>query len=362
MSAQDRLNYSDLRAVLEAVELLQADHSPETLGPRIETALRRAIGFDSLSIDRYSTDQLFTHVWATRELEATFPKYVDTFMAHLDQHQFLQAFLRDGLATARRVADVMAPSAFKCLGIYNEFYKQVGTEDQLAVGLPTRPPTVIAINRSSGEFTPRDRRLLQSLRCYCTSAVLTSHCIGHLRAQRQSLLQAIDSASEAVVFLGRDGRIRFVSEAGRILLEACFGRRALLHGALPAEVHSWLRTHWTRDASDLPSSRYTMPFEQRGCSIALRFVRSTGEGDLLLIRRLHSARGEAIGKDDNSSIDLTPREREILRWVEDGMANADIALLVGVSVRTVDKHLQHAFAKLNVENRTAAVRKLRELG
>jgi DNA-binding CsgD family transcriptional regulator len=58
---------------------------------------------------------------------------------------------------------------------------------------------------------------------------------------------------------------------------------------------------------------------------------------------------------------LTQREAELLGWVEQGMSNADIAVLCGISVRTVHKHLEHVFRKLNVENRAAAVRKWRDL-
>ena len=58
---------------------------------------------------------------------------------------------------------------------------------------------------------------------------------------------------------------------------------------------------------------------------------------------------------------LTRRELELLGWVEQGMSNSDIAVLCGISVRTVHKHLEHVFRKLNVENRAAAVRKWRDL-
>ena len=73
---------------------------------------------------------------------------------------------------------------------------------------------------------------------------------------------------------------------------------------------------------------------------------------------------EASGPTDISARDqrapLTPREIEILEWVNQGMANADIAVLCGISVRTVHKHLERAFRKLNVENRVAAVLRWRE--
>lgn len=51
---------------------------------------------------------------------------------------------------------------------------------------------------------------------------------------------------------------------------------------------------------------------------------------------------------------LTPREAEVLRWVAAGKTNRDIGEILGSSPRTVTKHLEHVFAKLGVETRTAA--------
>ena len=58
---------------------------------------------------------------------------------------------------------------------------------------------------------------------------------------------------------------------------------------------------------------------------------------------------------------LTPRERETLRWVSAGKSDAQIAAILGASVRTVQKHLQNAFVKLGVENRTAAAMRMMEI-
>lgn len=52
---------------------------------------------------------------------------------------------------------------------------------------------------------------------------------------------------------------------------------------------------------------------------------------------------------------LTPRESEVLDWVAAGKSDRQIAQLLGLSMRTVQKHLENAYLKLGVENRTAAV-------
>ena len=52
---------------------------------------------------------------------------------------------------------------------------------------------------------------------------------------------------------------------------------------------------------------------------------------------------------------LTRREADVLAWLAEGKANAAIGTILGISARTVDKHLEHIYQKLGVEGRTGAV-------
>jgi len=52
---------------------------------------------------------------------------------------------------------------------------------------------------------------------------------------------------------------------------------------------------------------------------------------------------------------LTAREREVLDWLAGGKTDRDIGDILGISPRTVHKHLQRIYEKLGVETRTAAV-------
>ena len=64
-----------------------------------------------------------------------------------------------------------------------------------------------------------------------------------------------------------------------------------------------------------------------------------------------------------ASAALTPRETEVLSWVAKGKTNRDIGDILGLSPRTVNKHLEHVFEKLGVETRAAATALAgRELG
>jgi len=64
---------------------------------------------------------------------------------------------------------------------------------------------------------------------------------------------------------------------------------------------------------------------------------------------------ESATRPDAASRTLTAREAEVLGWVGRGKTNRDVAAVLGLSSRTVQKHLEHIFQKLGVETRTAAV-------
>jgi len=51
---------------------------------------------------------------------------------------------------------------------------------------------------------------------------------------------------------------------------------------------------------------------------------------------------------------LTAREREILSWIAAGKRDSEIAIILGISTRTVHKHVSNVLQKLGVETRTAA--------
>lgn len=59
---------------------------------------------------------------------------------------------------------------------------------------------------------------------------------------------------------------------------------------------------------------------------------------------------------------LTPREREVLRHLADGMTAADCAAALQVSPKTVDNHKQRIFSKLGVQNQAHAVALAHRMG
>lgn len=64
------------------------------------------------------------------------------------------------------------------------------------------------------------------------------------------------------------------------------------------------------------------------------------------------------GSDLTSPLDLTPREREILGLIEQGLSNQDIADRLVIEVGTVKNHVHSLLGKLNADNRHEAAQHL----
>jgi DNA-binding NarL/FixJ family response regulator len=78
---------------------------------------------------------------------------------------------------------------------------------------------------------------------------------------------------------------------------------------------------------------------------------SRGESPLhpKVARQLLTARQAAP-----ATVDLTPREREVLGLVREGLANKQVARRLGISERTVKAHLTSVFQRIGVTDRTQA--------
>lgn len=76
-----------------------------------------------------------------------------------------------------------------------------------------------------------------------------------------------------------------------------------------------------------------------------------------ILIRLHTT----DDKEDNQALmntfGVSQRESDVLIWIAKGKTNREIGHILGVSPRTINKHLEQVFKKLEVDNRTNAAAK-----
>lgn len=75
----------------------------------------------------------------------------------------------------------------------------------------------------------------------------------------------------------------------------------------------------------------------------------------LLMPHIGPQLARTVSPQPDRDVALTDRQREVLRLVRLGMANKQIARALKISTATVRKHLEHAYERLGVHSRTAAL-------
>jgi DNA-binding response OmpR family regulator/DNA-binding CsgD family transcriptional regulator len=106
---------------------------------------------------------------------------------------------------------------------------------------------------------------------------------------------------------------------------------------------------FTASNFSLPQSR---SIDANGRQLVFTFLSCTGPDEYLY--RLTESGGGQEEAFIREALSLTTREAEVLLWIARGKSNRDISDILGISPRTVNKHLEQIFTKLGVENRASA--------
>lgn len=159
----------------------------------------------------------------------------------------------------------------------------------------------------------------------------------------RSAREALDSFGRSVLALREDATVVWGSPKAMDILEEA-GLDAASDPENLKPVAAWLR-----QAVGLPVSQVPV-LELDG--IGMTFIGRSSSNELLV--RLSESTGQSAQQHLAEELNLTQREGEVLYWLSQGKTNRDIAEILDLSARTVNKHLELIFQKLGVDNRTSA--------
>ena len=188
---------------------------------------------------------------------------------------------------------------------------------------------------------------------YVTKPVVPQELVARIRVHLAgarlvaSAHAAIDAAGYALFAAGADGRLRWATPGAARLLE----RLGVSNGdRLPVPLHTLLDNPGRMNAAELPTSADS---GEESAGVEIRVVGRISRGEVLL--RVALAQPSQDEARVRSRLPVTPREAEVLIWLARGKSNRDIGEILGLSPRTVNKHLEQIYAKLGIENRSSAV-------
>jgi DNA-binding CsgD family transcriptional regulator len=278
------------------------------------------------------------------------------FDHHFHGHPLVRFHGRNPGSPTRRISDCLDVGAFRNSALYADYYRRIGINYVMAVPLWIDRDYVVSIvlNRSLADFADAEKRLLDWIR-------------RPLSALYRNLVACEEAgvALRAVVDLvARDGwQMMRITLAGRILdaappaldlLRRFFPRETTAgEQRLPESLAQWLALSrsWGLERPALRQGQQFM-VSRHGSRLTVAVVPDPArDGAAYLLMKAERLETPAARL---AALPLSAREREVLALVAGGKTNAEIAVILAISPRTVQKHLEHVFPKLGVETRTAA--------
>jgi DNA-binding response OmpR family regulator/DNA-binding CsgD family transcriptional regulator len=190
---------------------------------------------------------------------------------------------------------------------------------------------------------------------YVTKPIIIEEMLARIRVHlanarlTQSARAALDVSGRFLLAVNKQGKIMWATPQAQNLLSDNLAAGADGELVLADPMLQWLEQAQKGNAGSKTPAMASFPDNEQ---LRLQYMGKLGPNEFLL--RLAKDSSANTPAEFSSELGLTSREGEVLSWLSKGKTNRDIAQILGLSPRTVDKHLEQIYAKLGVENRTAA--------
>ncbi len=174
----------------------------------------------------------------------------------------------------------------------------------------------------------------------------------------QGARNALDTTGRTMLAIDTQGRITWATPQAQRMLTGlttadCNTTDTSATPHLPDAVGAWIAN---RDTISSSPGNDSIVVNGNGMRVRFRILSRVSEDEVLLV--VQQADPVELERDAARKLQqrfaLTSRETEVLYWLSQGKSNRDIAEILGMSTRTVDKHLEHVYIKVGVESRAGA--------
>jgi DNA-binding CsgD family transcriptional regulator len=204
----------------------------------------------------------------------------------------------------------------------------------------------------------RKQFFLNMLRPHLHQAYRNAQTFTRMQQKLTLVDQALYGLKVGLIFLTPRGKVHLATTGAMQQLINYLGPQSVRENRLPDPLCRWLKQQEIalKRKPDILLQRNPLVLEREGGRLLIHLVSDLTQSLLLLEEhsttiQLHSPvpRG------------LSSREAQVLGWVSQGKTNKEIGMILRLSPRTAQKHLEHIYEKIGVESRTAAVAKAYEM-
>lgn len=351
------LEHQDFEQLLLAISLLNSDSDPATLNNRTLQSVSLLISNEMIAFDAFGTDGDYNGSLWYSPSETVSEEQIKIFGELVQEHPYFEEILFGQSPHAIKVSDRTSLGEFHRTALYNEFYKHYGGDTQLGVPLLVSENLRVTCTllRLKNDFSHRECETLNLFAHHLISAFRNAQFINRLAIERGKLEMALEATKYGVIVLNLELNVENQNPTAFKLLQKYFESE---NGSLPEE----LRRYTTHHKNLFFSPEFYLPppaLEIKKSTSKLKVRLAFQSQAQIIILLLEEIKDPSLNELIN--LGLTVREAEVLFWLGQGRSDGEIAFLLGISPRTVQKHNEHVFTKLGVETRSAAMLKVLEL-
>jgi DNA-binding CsgD family transcriptional regulator len=255
------------------------------------------------------------------------------------------------------MSDYTAPGDYRKSRFVQEVFSELAPNEVLfgAICVSQRRNAYIHAYLASGTFAFQSRERFDAILLTARGVLDRMAALNVESLIRVKLLEGTTSSPMAIFAIRPDGKVHAVNHAAVALSESWWAPDEPtfeLTSARTSQLDRELDRAWENPVTPMWTD---IMLDLGGGELSFAALPKLS-GETILLYRL----GDRVDGEEAVSI-LTKRQREIMEWIAEGKTSSEAAIILGISPRTVEKHLEAVFQRLGVENRIAAMRRYLDL-
>lgn len=218
----ERLGSSDYEAVLDFVCQVHSGGGMDTFPWRAIAGIGALIPSDILTYNEIETQQQRAYV-VEHPAGVITASQLTTFERLAHQHPLIRHYALTRDTQPRKISDFLSLREFRQLDLYQEFFREVAVNYQMAVTIPSSTSLVIgiALNRTTRDFSERDRAVLGVIRPHLAQSYQNAVERTALRERTDAAERVLWSASAACMasLTSREQEVLALVAAGKTNLQ-----------------------------------------------------------------------------------------------------------------------------------------------
>jgi DNA-binding CsgD family transcriptional regulator len=278
------------------------------------------------------------------------------FDRHFREHPLVRFHGSNPGGPTQRISDCVDGADFRNSALHADYYRRLGINYVMALPLWIDSANVISVvfNRGRSDFRNTERAVLDAVRQPLASIYRNIIACEEAGVGLKRMRDLATDGGWQTTRVSTSGRILEAPPQALSLLKRFFPDGAPEHETrLPAMLFEWFSAsrNWGLERPAITCGQ-EFTVSRLGAKLTVHFVADPEDASAGFL--LMKSERTQLSARQLAQLSLTERERGVLALVAGGKTNGEIAQLLTISARTVQKHLEHIFQKLGVETRTAA--------